>query len=883
MLVKSPLIIVIVFCVACGALRKSDYNRRELNNNVSVVNLKKDSLTADTSFLPFEKLIKKNAISQRGLFTIHKVEGKYYFQIPDSLLKRDILIVNRIIRSAAENRPMEGYMGYGGDQIGESIVQFTRNVNKVYITKSSYSIRSTDSTENGLSRAVNNSNVQPIIAAFDLKAITPDSSGIVIDITDLIKSDSYLLFFSPDMKSSFGIGALQEDKSYIDTIVSFPKNTEIRVVKTYAAAGSARFFTFELNSSIILLPRSVMPSRHEDPRIGYFGRAYIDFDLNPQGISQPAFINRWRLEPRSEDEEKYLRGELVEPKKPIVYYIDPATPKKWIPYLIKGVNDWQKAFELAGFKNAIYAIEAPTNNPGWSLEDAAHNVLVYKPSRVSNASGPIITDPRSGEILESHVNWYHNIMQLMHDWYMIQAGAVDDRARKPIYNDSLMGELIRYVCSHEIGHTLGLTHNFGASSTIPVEKLRDKDWLSKNGHTPSIMDYARFNYVAQPEDSIDVNTLIPKIGVYDEWAIEWGYRWLPQLKSFDEERKFMNSWIIQRTSLDPQLYFGFEVLLGPRNQSEDLGNNPMIAGTYGIKNLKRIIPHLEEWTQKPGEGYNNFRLMYGELVNQYKRYLRHVVNYVGSQIITPKTVEEKGVVYSYAKAEDQREAIRFLQDQLFTTPEWLIDKKYFALINQGTPWHLLSIQEPVLQSILSLDVLFNLMICETISNTPSYTSKQLLNDMYEGIWKELKSKKTIDIYRRNLQKAHIYQLAKLLTPPSNEGSINGGLTMAEYSFSLKSDLPSLIKEHLRGIKANISKAADQCSDSMSLAHLKEMNIFISDIMTKNSRGLMSSSQLQSGVKNTILFNVFNNLHSIKNVKFHEIQSVGNCWNSSEEW
>ena len=569
---------------------------------------------------PYKELITDKAHTDEGLFKVHKVDDKFYLEIPDSLLGRDILVVSRLSRAAAGMRNF--IRGYAGDQIGNNVISFEKGPgNKIFIRKISFDEMSRDSTK-PMYHAVINSNVQPIAASFDIKAFGKDSTSNVIDITEYISGDNDVLFFSGNSKSIFQIGGFQSDKSYPISVRSYPLNVEIKTVKTYTKSGGSPItglsignitpgsvFTVEINSSMVLLPLIPMQPRYFDPRIGYFSRTYTDFDANPQGVKDIEMITRWKLEPRDEDMEKYKRGELVEPKKPIIYYIDPATPKKWIPYLIQGVNDWQAAFEKAGFKNAIMAKMPPTwaEDSTWSLEDARYSAIVYKPSEIANAEGPNVHDPRSGQILESHINWFHNVMSLIRNWYFVQCAAVDPRARKMELDDDLMGQLIRFVSSHEVGHTLGLRHNYGSSSTVPVEKLRDKAFVEANGHTPSIMDYARFNYVAQPEDNIAEIGLFPRIGDYDKWAIEWGYRLYPNAKSADDEVAILNKLTIEKLK-NKRLWFGTELDPDdPRSQSEDLGDNAMKAGTYGIKNLQRIVPNLLVWTHEDNQDYESMR------------------------------------------------------------------------------------------------------------------------------------------------------------------------------------------------------------------------------------------------------------------------------------
>jgi hypothetical protein len=618
----------IVVLLSCNVLNNSQ-KKQDLKSPVADA-LKPETAKADTlkkasKIEAYNKIITTKAITKRGLFTVHQVDEKYYFELPDAFFNKDILIVNRINKAAVGSRPY-GIFGYAGDEIGERVIQFTRLRNKVYIKTISFNERGTDSTENGLYHAVNKSNLQPIVASFDIKAITVDSTGVVVDVTDYLNSDNEVFFFGNAVKRALSLGVLQNDKSLIESIHAYPTNVEVKTLKTYGIGDYAK--SYELNSSILLLPQVPMAPRYWDQRVGYFAEGFMNFDKNPQGVDYTKMITRWRLEPKEEDIEKYIKGELVEPKKPIVYFIDPATPKKWVPYLIQGVNDWQKAFEKAGFKNAIYAREVSKSDSNWSLEDARYSAIVYKPSYAKNASGPNIHDPRTGEILETHINWFHNVLQLLHDWYMVQAGPNDVRARNMQLDDNLMGQLVRFVASHEVGHTLGLTHNFGASSSVPVEKLRDKKWVEENGFCPSIMDYARFNYVAQPEDSISEQGLFPRIGVYDEWAIEWGYKWLPQLKTEKEAIAYMNKWIIERTKNDKRLWYGPETVSNPRCQSEDIGDDPVKAGTYGILNLQRVINNLAEWTRQPGEDYEGLKRMQKEVIEQYTRYLFHAARWM---------------------------------------------------------------------------------------------------------------------------------------------------------------------------------------------------------------------------------------------------------------
>ena len=789
---------------------------------------------------PYKDVITDKAISKKGLFTIHKVEDKWYFEIADSLLGRDILIVNRLSKAGAGMRNF--FFGYAGDQIGSNVVSFEKGPNnKIFLKKISFDELSKDSTQ-PMYHAVMNSNIQPIVAAFDIAAFNKDSSGTIIDMTNYINTDNDILDFAANAKNVFQVGGQQTDKSYIVSVKTYPLNVEIKTVKTYskssgggfgtptplpfASTGGGQLLTMELNSSLVLLPGTIMQKRFLDPRVGFFERRYTDFDANPQGIKDVIIAVRWRLEPKDEDVEKYKRGELVEPKKPIVYYIDPATPKKWIPYLMQGVNDWQAAFEKAGFKNAIMARMAPTpqEDSTWSLEDARFSAIVYKPSEIANASGPNVHDPRSGEILESHINWYHNVMSLLRNWYFVQCSPTDPRARKMQFDDELMGQLIRFVSSHEVGHTLGLLHNYGSSSTVPVEKLRDKAWVEANGHTPSIMDYARFNYVAQPEDNISPAGLYPRIGEYDKWAIEWGYKKIYEASTPEEEVAVLNKITTERLQNNKRLFFGTERSADdPRSQNEDLGDDAMKASTYGIKNLQRIIPNLMSWTRVANEDYSNLSDLYNEVVIQFSRYLGHVTKNIGGIYETPKVVEQAGAVYEYVPKATQQEAMNFLNKNIFTTPTWLINKEISGKTGTDPLSIIGSRMEGTLNALLTNARMNKLISAEANMGNSAYTLSELMNDLQKNIWTELTTHKPIDVYRRNLQKAFVERFGTIINPASPATGSFGGIVISFGGGDIKkTDIVSVAKGTLRSVKAAISAALPSVSDKMTRYHLQDM-------------------------------------------------------------
>jgi len=794
---------------------------------------------------PYKEVITDKAISHTGLFTVHKVEDKWYFEIPDSMMDREFMAITRFSKTAA------GDGIYGGELANQQTLEWEKGPSNTIFLRVVTLVSMADST-NKIYKAVKNSSVDPIAAAFEIRAYGKDSASMVIDVTDYFRGDNLIVSIPGGIKSHMKLGGLAMDRSYIEHINTYPINTEVRTVKTFSVGGgmpspfglsfssptdAAGAVTLELNTSFILLPKVPMKKRLFDPRVGYFADEYVVYSDQQQKVENQEFIVRWRLEPKPEDREKWMRGELVEPAKPIVYYIDPATPRKWVPYLKEGIDDWQKAFEKAGFKHAIEARDWPENDTSMSLEDARYSVLRYFASDIENAYGPNVHDPRSGEIIESHIGWYHNIMEILHDWYMIQTAAVDPRARTMHIDDSLMGQLIRFVSSHEVGHTLGLRHNMGSSSTVPVEKLRDKAWLDLHGHTPSIMDYARFNYVAQPQDSIPEADLFPRIGEYDRWAIRWGYAYVGDAAP-KEEAKVLNRWIIDSLKANPRLWFGGEGFNGdPRAQLEDLGDNSMKASDYGIRNLKVILPQLPKWTWEANDKYDNLEEMYRQVIAQFSRYMGHVLKNVGGVYETFKSVEQPGDVYEPAPKARQHEAIVFLDQQLFTTPRWLLDTSILYRISSpvsGDPVG--SIGTGVLGSLLSSSRLNTLMLSsERYGAARTYTVEDLLTDLRRSIWKELRTHQTIDVYRRNLQKTYVESLISVLNPAAPP--ISGpGITIFFGPNTKNTDLPSIARAELSSLRSQIRAAIPSTTDKLSQYHLVDLESRIKKVLDPWSAG-----------------------------------------------
>jgi len=806
----------------------------------AVADAVKDKLKDDKKKSPkaFKDFIDDSAVSQKGMISVHKMSEKWYFEIPDSLLNRDIMAVTRYSKAAA------GGGIFGGEEVKRQMIRWEKGLdNNILLRSETVVIVSPDSTK-PIFQAVKNSNSDPIIGVFDIKALKKDDGekASVIDITEFFNADNQTFSLSPVVKQIHKLAAFKKESSYIEKMSSYPINTEIRTVKTFAvvppvislsptptvgsylpSGSDAGVVTLELNTSLILLPKTPMRKRIFDNRIGYFANQYAIFGEESQKSDNEVFAVRWRLEPKNaEDAARQKNGELIEPKKPIIYYIDPATPEKWRKALKAGVDDWQIAFEKAGWKNAIRGEYWPEKDTTMSLEDARFSVIRYFAADIQNAYGPNVHDPRSGEIIESHIGWYHNVMRLLRNWYMVQAAAVDPAARKKTFDDELMSQLVRFVSSHEIGHTLGLRHNMGASSATPVEKLRDKTWVEQNGHTSSIMDYARFNYVAQPEDGI--TNLFPRIGDYDKWAIKWGYSYFPN-QSEKEIKTILNEWT-KEAYRNSRLHYGTENSPhDPRYQTEDLGDNAMKASEYGIKNLKRILPNLVKWSTEDGESYKELDELYSNVITQYRRYLGHVIKNIGGVYDTPTTYDMDNVVFTTVPKSTQREAVKFLNTQLFTTPTWLLDQNILNKIKPETGVESIkSLQEYALTSLFSGDRAARLM--ETGISSKFYTEDELFTDLESNIWTGIKSGQPLDIYQRNLQKVYADKMINLLKPgKANVQSIPPGTVYASSVRVVeldKTDLPSIARGHLEILKTLIQKAIPVQTDKITKYHLKDI-------------------------------------------------------------
>ena len=745
----------------------------------------KEQPTASASQTPTASIVRN------GLFNVSKTESDWFFEIPDSLIGREFLTTTRF--TATPSNCGE----FGGEQLNEQVVYWEKSPDNSLLLRASLLINTADSTES-IYRAITISNESPIIGSFKIES--HKDSLYKVKVTPFFNEDNPSIGMPSGLKNRFNLINQIGNLSFIEDIRSFPTNTEVRLVKTWSsnshnmpATSSTGRATFGLNISFVLLPEVPMMRRYFDPRVGYFADRFNEFTDRQQRVKSKTFITRWRLEPRPEDVEKMRRGELVEPLKPIVYYIDPATPKQWRKYLIAGINDWQKAFEKAGFKNAIIGKEWPENDSTMSMEDARYSVIRYLASPIENAYGPNVHDPRSGEIIESHICWYHNVMSLVHDWYMIQAGSIDEAAQKMHFDEELMGQLIRFVSSHEVGHTLGLRHNFGSSSTVPVDSLRSKAWVEKYGHTPSIMDYARFNYVAQPEDGISRKGIFPRINDYDIWAIQWGYTPMLDATDEDSDHRALEKLVAENLNGNPRLWFGdgeTNRVSDPRCQTEDLGDDAVKASEYGILNLKRAIANLPRWTYATDDIYNqNLYIVYNQVRNQFSRYGGHVLRNIGGFYNDFKTVDQPGAVFTPVEKERQKKALDFIDRHFLTEPTWL-EPAYANRMSYANKENVQYLGRWMVGSLLN-------RIDELNEN---YRADEYLADLSRMLFKEVATHSKVSDYRRALQGSYVRMLIQQLRDSE----------FSSYS--------PFILQTLQQLKAQTGTAAKTAPDAQSKAH-----------------------------------------------------------------
>lgn len=817
------LLVVIAFVTACAS-------SQETAKQPSSSSQAEDK----SQYKSYDEVITDDAQTEDGLFTIHKVEEKYYYEIPDSLLEQEMLLVSRI--AGTQNDLSFG--GAGMKARSQQVVRWQKKNKKILLRHVSH--ESVADEHNPIYESVKNNNFEPVVQSFDIETVNKDSASDgaqVIDVTDLFTSDVPLISgLNKAQRKEFEVSRLDGDRSFIDSIRTYPKNIEARHILTYNSNNppddaSTGTISLEMNQSMILLPDEQMAKRVVDKRVGYFSIDQTQYGGERHKADEKQFITRYKLVPK--DKEAYLDGELVEPVEPIVYYIDPATPEKWRSYIKQGVEDWQEAFETAGFKNAIIAKDPPTEEEDstFSPEDVRYSVIRYIANDIPNAQGPHVHDPRTGQILESDILWYHNVMNLLRNWYFVQTAAVNPKARSVQFEDEVMGELVRFVSSHEIGHTLGLPHNMGSSFAYPVDSLRSPSFTSTHGTAPSIMDYARFNYVAQPEDG--VTNFYPAIGEYDKWAIKWGYTWFPEDMSKNEIEQTLDEWTKDRAD-DPRYFYGSGGN-DPRVQTEDLSNNAMRASELGMKNLGRITQSLIEWTARDGADYEELEELYGQIVAQWGRYLGHVTNNIGGIYETDKTYDQEGPVYEFVSEQKQRRAMDWLGAYGFEAPEWMFNEDVLDRINESSVVDdIRSAQSSLVSSVASPQLLGRLIEWEARSEEDSYTAFEMMDDLRNSIWSELESgSPEVNVYRRNLQRAYLERMEYLMT---EELTIPSGIPAEyrqyfDYSVDVsQSDIRPIVRNQLEELLDDIRQTQNQVGDRTTEAHLSDAEIRIEHIL-----------------------------------------------------
>ena len=700
---------------------------------------------------PYHKIVKEGGSVREGLFTVRHIKDDWYLEVPDELLGKMLLAVTRFTSVP------QGFRMFSGEEVNRSAIYLEQYNDKALFLRE-YVQSSFAKPGDRIAISVKQATVDPIIQKFEVIGRNPKTKAQLINVTKWIMSDNKVTSFTNSDRTSLSLGGVMADRTFIDSIKTYPINIEIQSLRTYgmnaggtpaSQTGSA---TLSLNTSIVLLPEEPMQPRFGDERVGYFNNRITEFSDEQQTTNHETIVMRYRLEPK--DPVAYKAGKLVEPKKQIVYYIDPATPKKWVKYLIAGINDWNSAFEAAGFKNAIVGKEWPTNDSTMSVDDARFSMIRYLPSETENAYGPRIVDPRSGEIIEAHVCWYHNVMNLVKKWYMIQCGPLDKRAQTMNFPDELMGELIRFVSSHEVGHSLGLRHNMIASQATPVEKLRDKQWVEAHGHTSSIMDYARFNYVAQPEDNISEKGLFPRINDYDKWAIKWGYQYRPEFKDPATEKKVLRTETSKALEGNRRLWWCGDEGHGqdPRSQTEDLGDNQMKANEYGLKNLRRVMQNIEKWTAQPDGEYEHLNEIHRAARAQYQRYVNHVQRYLFSKYVNNVPGQKPNDV---VPRELQKEALQWIDRNVMEAPMWLYPESVVTKLGVDYIDEIRSRQQTVIAMLLSPGAIMNLHSAQ-MQWPEAYPVEEYLNDIFAMVWKPLTAKDELqNNFRRFQQRTYV--------------------------------------------------------------------------------------------------------------------------------
>ncbi|TDB67574.1 DUF5117 domain-containing protein [Arundinibacter roseus] len=771
----------------------------------------------------FKDVIGKDAVTDEGVFTIHRVGEKYYYQIPDSLLGRDFLWISRF--ASLPSGLGGGYVN-AGSSVNEQMVEWQKWGEKILLKSKSYGSVAADSLPIYLSVKANN--YQPTLYAFDIAALAPDSAGYVIDVTRFLSSDVKAFSgLDADMRKTYKVSRLDDTRSFIYSVKSFPLNLEVKQDFTYDAAepptnSATGTLSILMNQSMVLLPKVPMQPRINDYRVGYFTIRQLDYGSEALKADEKTYIRRWQLVPK--DIAAYKRGELVEPIKPIVYYLDPATPEKLRPYIKAGVEQWQEAFETAGFKNAILAKYPPTpeEDPDFSPEDVRYSVIRYVASTTRNAVGPSVSDPRSGEIIESDIIWYHNHLRSYRNRYLLETGAANPGARTLDTPMEELGEMMKEVITHEVGHALGLPHNMKASAAYPTDSLRSGPFTQKYGIAATIMDYARYNYVAQPGDP--GIRFVRQLGPYDHYAINWGYRYLPDAKSAEAEQPTLSGWINEKSG-DPIYQFGSgSGGFDPSSQTEGVGDDVVKASTYGLNNLKVVAKNLYDWTAAQTNDYDDLEELNDELMGVWSRYIGHVVTNVGGVYENRLRPNQPGYKYEAVTANQQKASVDWLLAHAFTSPEWLHQAKISRNVHHASYVDgIRSLQARHLNNLLSPDRMARLM--ENEINDVPYTALTMVEQLQKGIWNEAYKETSIDIYRRNLQKAYLDRMQYLL---NEKPTVSRNGTPVSVS---QSDIRSIVRAELVQLQQQLKSSQNRFKDDLSRYHVQDALVRIERILT----------------------------------------------------
>ncbi|MFT4604802.1 MAG: hypothetical protein ACI9W4_001539 [Rhodothermales bacterium] len=779
----------------------------------------------------YSSVVPALAESDDGLFHVHQVDGNILFEIPDSILGRDMLIMSRY------DKTQDGFASVGAMMAGNLLVRWQRRGDRILLRGVSQS--KTANPDDRVSLAVENSSFPSVIAA--LPILTRGDGSSVVDVTDLYLSDHVAFSMPSSRRDQFNVRSFDAERSWLEFTRSFPINVEVRVVQTYAAdsppsAGRGGAISFEVNHSMILLPEEPMMPRLQDERVTYIGISRTDYSSDFQGVRPDRYIRRYRMEPS--DPEAWARGELVEPARPWVWYIDPATPEEWIPYYIAGVEEWQEAFELAGFKNAIQARLAPTpeEDPEFSLLDARYSVIRYVPTTVRSAnSGGDVVDPRSGEVIRAHTNMYHGLDERLRWWLLSQVGAANPSFQTEMLSQEDMGEAVRYVVSHETAHSVGLPHNQMANFVFPVDSLRSREFVERMGHSGSSVGRTRYNYVAQPGDNVPPER---RIGLWDKFAVMWGYRPIPGATTPQEEFETLNEWIVERAHLpwfrSAEALFGMDVEWDPRRMTEGISDDPVEAASWGMKNLRYAAENLMDWVLSPGDDYYELETHHLQLLTQWNRYAEHAAAAVGGSWTHYKRYGEEGWVYTPVEAEYQRKAMQFMDEHVLQTPHWALQIDQLRRIEHaGVVERIRAYQELAVQRILNHARLARMIEHEAFLGEETYRPADMLDDARDIVWREVASRSAIDTYRRNLQRAYLDQAQYLLHEAESDhwnAPRSGNLRVGRnddppLNAALhigQSDIRPLIRDQLHQLKQEVEAAiAGGVTDRMTRIHLED--------------------------------------------------------------